>query len=219
MSVLKKVFSVIQFEINTQLRKFEFLSKLIDRKVVNNWNKLGQPLPPPGVVKRNIIKQYGNNFGTDVFVETGTFLGNTVDSCRNSFKKIYSIELDKKLVERAENRFKKYSHITIIEGDSEKILPQILNNITSPALFWLDAHYSGVNTAKAIIETPIVKELEYVFNHPIKDHVVLIDDARLFVDKDDYPLLNELKEHILTMRPGWIFEVRHDIIRIHQKIA
>lgn len=219
MSVLKKVFSAILFEFNIRLRKFDFLSKIIDKKVIDNWNKQGQPVPPPGVVKRNIIKQYGKIFGTDIFVETGTFLGNTVDSCRSSFNKIYSIELDKKLVVRAEKRFKKYKHITILEGDSEKILPEILNNITSPALFWLDAHYSGLNTAKAIIETPIMKELEFVFNHPIKDHVVLIDDARLFVDKDDYPLLDELKEHILTKRPGLIFEVKDDMIRIHQKIT
>ena len=74
-----------------------------------------------------------------------------------------------------------------MHGDSGEILPELLNNINEPILFWLDGHYSAGNTSKGSLNTPIIKELVTIFQHPIKQHIILIDDARLFNGADDYP--------------------------------
>jgi hypothetical protein len=47
-------------------------------------------------------------------------------------------------------------------------------------MFWLDAHYSSRDTAKGEVSVPLLDELQVIASHPIKDHVILIDDYRLF---------------------------------------
>jgi 16S rRNA A1518/A1519 N6-dimethyltransferase RsmA/KsgA/DIM1 with predicted DNA glycosylase/AP lyase activity len=67
---------------------------------------------------------------------------------KKKFKRIWSIELDKILFELARKKFQSESHIKIIQGDSGTVLPELLNKLTDPDIFWLDAHYSGGKTAK-----------------------------------------------------------------------
>ena len=69
-------------------------------------------------------------------------------------------------------------------------------------------------TAKADIDTPIVEELKAVFQHPIKNHVILIDDARLFVGADDYPTIEGLKEIVKNEAQDKNLVVDCDIIQI-----
>ncbi len=183
--------------------------------MVDSWVKLGKPVPPPEYVKRVTLADYGKAFGLETLVETGTFLGDAVYHLKNRFKAIYSIELSHDLAGKAQARFQRSPHIHILEGDSGEVLPRIMSGISSPCLFWLDGHYSGGITAKAAIETPILKELGIIFNHPSKDHVILIDDARLFDGTHDYPTVQELRELCARERPEWNFDVVNDMIRIH----
>ena len=107
------------------------------------------------------------------------------------------------------------SNVDIIQGDSGKVFPAILPQIEEPCLFWLDGHYSAGITAKGQLETPIIEELQAIFNHPEKtNHVILIDDARCFTGENDYPELSELKELVAKNLPNHIWEVKDDIIRI-----
>ena len=135
-----------------------------------------------------------------------------IDAVKNIFNKVYSIELDKTLYENAVNRFKRYNHIKIINGDSGETLFQILKDVKKPCLFWLDGHYSGETTAKGEFNTPIFKELTTIINHAVKNHIILIDDARCFVGKDDYPTIEELKFFIKNKNLNLI--VKNDIIII-----
>jgi hypothetical protein len=95
-------------------------------------------------------------------------------------------------------------------------LPKILSNIDSPCLFWLDAHYSGENTSKTDLQTPIIRELRSILNHPNKNHIILIDDAHEFTGKNDYPTIPELKE-IMNQYEEKILIVKENVIRIHKK--
>ena len=162
---------------------------------------------------------YANGFSIKIFIETGTFLGETIEVVRKLFNEIYSIELNKAYYLKAKQRFIKFKHINIIQGDSSVELPKILSNISHPCLFWLDAHYSGGNTAKGKLETPIMKELHFILNHPNQDHIILIDDAQKFIGEDDYPTIAELKQMINEEYPERILIVKEDIIRIHNPIV
>ena len=136
-----------------------------------------------------------------------------------TFGQIYSIELDAGLCMKARERFTDVPNVNIIQGDSSNILPDILASVKQPCLFWLDGHYSGDITAKGDLNTPIKKELERIFAHPIKNHVILIDDARCFTGQNDYPTMEDLKKFVAKKRPKWIFEIKNDIIRIHERIS
>jgi hypothetical protein len=180
------------------------------------WVAARRPLPPPHVVKQEVIEKYAAKFGLRTLVETGTYLGLMVEAMKDSFGRIYSIELDQTLYERARDRFSNDDHISIIQGDSGKVLADILSDIDEPCLFWLDGHYSGDITARGELDTPIVKELNHVFEHRAAGHVILIDDGRLFVGQDGYPTMNELRELVCRANSDWICEIEDDIIRIHK---
>jgi len=182
----------------------------------DEWKKKGSVLPMPHLGKQSVIQEYVEKFSPSVFVETGTYKGDMVYAMVPHFEDIYSIELDEELFRKARKKLAGYHNVHIIHGQSGEVLPEIMKGITQSCLFWLDAHYSGGPTAKAEVETPIMQELNCILAHPVaEEHILLIDDARCFTGKNDYPVLKELQEFILSARPNWIFEVRADIIRAH----
>lgn len=181
--------------------------------VVWHWKRKGCPVPPPHQVKQMVIEEYQKRYSCSVLVETGIYLGDMVEAQGNNFKRIISIELDQHLYERAKHKFRKKSHITIYQGDSSKILPQIMPTITESALFWLDGHYSAGFTAKGDKETPIYEELEVIFQDSTHDHILLVDDARLFTGQSDYQTIEELSDFIRGKNKDYIIEVKDDIIR------
>lgn len=193
------------------------LRNLKDNLAMNAWLKAGKPAPPPQAVKRRIMARYAAAFGATTFIETGTYFGDMDYAVKDMFQSIVSIELSEDLWRRAVNRFRAYPHIQMLQGDSGQVLPQVLSRISSNCLFWLDGHYSGGITAKGNFDTPIAKELKTIFDHKVKDHVILIDDARDFNGTHDYPTLDELRKLVESNRPDYAFSVSSDVIRIHPR--
>lgn len=179
------------------------------------WTLAGRPYPPPHWLKQRVVRGYARRFDLGVFVETGTYLGDMVQAVRRRFATVYSIELAPELYERARKRFAGRADVHIAQGDSTQILPRVLESISSPALFWLDAHASGGPTVMGSKVTPVVEELQAILSHAVRDHVVLIDDARGFDGTNDYPTLDELRRMLELHRPEWVMEVAGDIIRMH----
>ncbi len=141
----------------------------------------------PTKVKAFIILKLHQKTKYGVFIETGTFLGDMIHAIYPFFKTLYSIELSQKLAKTAQNNFILQKNIKILQGDSTLILPQVLAQLAEPAIFWLDGHFSGATTAKGKLNTPILAEIEAIAMHPIKQHVIAIDDIHLFNGENDYP--------------------------------
>ena len=183
---------------------------------MQEWEKKGSPLPLPNLSKQQVVIDYIKKFSPAIFIETGTYKGKMIYAVQPHIKEIYSIELSKTYCRKAQERFAGYPNIHILQGQSGEVLPQVLDNINKPCLFWLDAHYSGGSTAKGQSNTPVMQELDCILNHRNSDeHIILIDDARLFVRENDYPTLEEMKSFVLSIHPHWTFEVKDDIIRTH----
>ena len=180
-----------------------------------SWRLAGCPAPPPGAVKRSIVQSYARRFGLRRFVETGAYLGATVRAMRPYVDRIWSIELDDTLAERARRMFARDSGIDILQGDSGERLAEVLAVLDGPCLFWLDSHWSGGMTARGKEESPVLHELGHIFDHPVDGHVVLIDDARCFTGSGGYPVIDELRAFVATRRPEWTVTVADDIIRLH----
>ena len=85
--------------------------------------------------------------------------------------------------------------------------------ITENAIFWLDGHYSAGFTAKGDKETPIYEELEAIIQDSTHDHILLIDDARLFTGERDYQTIEELSDFVRGKNKDYIIEVKDDVIR------
>jgi hypothetical protein len=124
-------------------------------------------------------KELFQKYPNPVFIESGSYYGDGVQAAVDAgFKIIYSIELDAKLYMHCVNRFKDNPGVNIIFGDSHLLLDYILSRVNTPATFWLDGHWAGEGTARGEFESPLIKELEAIGRHYIKNHKILIDDLR-----------------------------------------
>jgi hypothetical protein len=93
------------------------------------------------------------------------------------------------------------------------VLPQIVAGLKKPALFWLDGHYSGDQTARGNLDTPVSQELQAILSAEVQGHVILIDDVRCFDGTHDYPHLDELLAAI-RQDGRYEAEVSADILRM-----
>jgi hypothetical protein len=169
-----------------------------------------------GPEKRAELKKWQALTGYTLFVETGTFLGETTLAMSAVFKRCWTIEIDAALYNRALARFEGHPNITAIHGDSETSIGPILGDIDAPAIFWLDGHYSRKNTGRGSTDTPILSELARIFEHPIKEHVILIDDAREFLGINGYPTIKRLHRFVRANSPYRV-RVANDIIRLYNE--
>jgi hypothetical protein len=63
-----------------------------------------------------------------------------------------------------------------------------------------------------------MEEFKQICAHSVKNHVILIDDAREFTGQNDCPTLESLQILIKARLPYHEFDVQDDIIRIYKKL-
>lgn len=181
------------------------------------WKFKGKPIPAHGLYKSKVLKRIGKKYALDVFVETGTAGGTMIREMSNYFSKLYTIELSPTLYFQSKAFASDEKNIEFILGDSGTMINEVLKKLQSPALFWLDAHYSGSGTARGSIDTPILKELYAIFNHVIKNHVIVIDDIRDFDGTNDYPEINSMINEIKKKYPRLNFARNNDLLIISNR--
>lgn len=176
----------------------------------------------------NFLKLLKNTFHSEIFVETGTFLGDTAAYASQVFDKVHTIELDLGLYNQAINKFQNNSRVSVYHGNSKSVLNTILPNLKDKkALFYLDAHWSGTGTARGDETTPIITELKLLKFHKITNAIIVIDDIRYFQPKEivakylqihndqtamGFPTLNELKQTILEINKDYKIILYGDIL-------
>ena len=155
-----------------------------------------------GVLNHEYLKDFSKG---DTFIETGTYLGDTVELADLfGFKYIHSIEIDKSLYELCADRFKDKEHIKIWHGDSIDVLQNIMNEVKGQATFWLDAHASGPLLGGKV-SCPLVQEINIIGKHR-DDHIIFIDDCRLFGSEEWGHLRKEdVVDTIFNINPRYRF--------------
>lgn len=183
-------------------------------KQIAHWINTGCSGNAPHPVKRMVLSSYLKRFNLTQFIETGTYLGDTLAYiAHHKSVRCISIELADIFYQLALQRFTNYSNVKLIQGDSGMVLPDVVQTMNSPALFWLDGHYSGGNTGRGDSDTPVIAELQAILNSSIKNHVILIDDARCFDGTNSYPYLDAVIK-MIRENGAYNIEVSADIIRL-----
>ena len=180
-------------------------------------------------------------------VETGTFQGTTTLLLAKEIcdERVISIELSKKFAQDAKNRFvaevgngNTYANkITLLQGDSGDVLHNnpMFDALKKTTLWFLDGHYSFLETARGVKDTPLIRELNYILNRNKKDRkdIVLVDDAREFrgnrfprssqnvgVMDLAYPELDDIiKDTICTLAPEAFVDLIDDVLIIKTNIG
>jgi hypothetical protein len=160
------------------------------------------------------LREYGRAHELRLFVETGTYEGETAWALRREFDKIVTIELSDELWRLARARFAHVPNIDVRRGNSPTVLRSVLRDVCERALFWLDAHASTTKSARVQLPSPVLQELEVVLAHDVAGHVILVDDARLLNGRDGWPETAELEAIVHRLRPDLEFRVAEDVIRI-----
>jgi hypothetical protein len=120
-------------------------------------------------------------------VESGTFMAESAIALRGIFGNVWSIELSSQFYEAANARHAS-DGLKFIHGASHRVLPDLLREINDSALFWLDGHWSGGDTAGGDRECAVLDEIAAIDAWPhAAGSAVLIDDARLFLGPPPAP--------------------------------
>jgi hypothetical protein len=130
-------------------------------------------------------------------IETGTYRGDGALDLLEVFPTVHTIELSEKWYKFSSERLAPFKSINCHYGDSAEVLATLLPQILEPAVFFLDAHFAGGDTAHGKEEVPLLRELEAISSRPYTD-VLIVDDLRLIGQKGQsgaegdavYPLMN-----------------------------
>jgi hypothetical protein len=133
----------------------------------------------------------------DHFIETGTYYGETASWAAQHFSKVITMELSEKYFSQAQERFQGMSNVEVRFGDSKEMLKSLVPELAASAMFWLDAHFC-CDSAGQGEPAPILDEITTIYTAS-KEHILLIDDARLFLSPppaspDDPPANNPTQQ-------------------------
>tara|TARA_B000000557_G_C20791967_1_gene451463 strand:- start:1114 stop:1683 length:570 start_codon:yes stop_codon:yes gene_type:complete len=128
------------------------------------------------IKESNIFKNY------PIFIETGTFEGETIFKMSPLFKTLHTIEIKKLYYNNVLNKYNslKLNNINFHLGDSSDVLIDLSKQIEQPSIFFLDGHWSSGNTGRGKKDCPLYEELNAIINNFKHNAIIIIDDARLF---------------------------------------
>ena len=201
-----------------------FIWTIKNRKSLKNWKKRNFLPPSPDSIKHQIL--INNNLTDSLWIETGTYYGETTKLLSKISKKTISIEADKKLFETSKKKLENFKNVELLNGKSEDILDKLIseNSKFNNICIYLDAHlcqdhlkntktFGSEDTA-----TPILRELEIIkkYHRKFEKINVLIDDIRLFYGNfQNYPDKNILVDWCKENNFSW--EIEQDIFICKKK--
>jgi hypothetical protein len=179
-----------------------------------------------GIVHRGVPPRLAlwlrNKAETRDFIETGTYLADTTLWAAQHFDRVVSIEADRKLCDAARKRLAPYPNVHVEFGRSQDVLSAMVPKLRQPALIWLDAHWCGgdIGVAGENQECPLFEEIAAIDAGMIQ-HIVLIDDARFFLNppppphkREHWPSAGTVIERLRSKYDGYICIMDDVIIRL-----
>ena len=128
-----------------------------------------------------------------VAIETGTYKGRTTKILAHFADSVTTIEADFGYYQRAKEALQRFENVTVMHGDSGELIKSTLPSRQINCMLWLDAHYSGGNTAGVLNHCPLMNELSHILpTRSASNTVILVDDSRGLIGKSGWPLLSEL---------------------------
>lgn len=135
-----------------------------------------------------IIEKYPCFQDCDTFIETGTYKGATIKNLLSNFKNLHTVEYSEKLYkDLLKENFP--DKVKLYNNNSEDFLKKLLSILNeSKLIFFLDAHWAGIETGFYKEDCPLLKELK-IIKENCKNALIIMDDFNKFgvvKQKDHY---------------------------------
>ncbi len=166
------------------------------------------------------------HYVTQIFLETGFHRGDgTALAFDAGFETIYSCDVSQFAYGWCSHRFRHLNNVIhLCLQDSREFLRDRIGrplleegkfrtDLGQKSTFWLDAHWCGGNgevggtDGGTDSDHPLLDELAIIGSHPLRDHILLIDDVRMF-NTSGWPALGEVKEAIYRINPAYKIEYK-----------
>ena len=148
-------------------------------------------------VTTQIALAFKDQYNIRFFVETGTFVGSTCQWAARYFEEVYTIEASSDYVYRTSMRMRMdriYDNVHFVRNRSEDCLGEVLTHVKGLAIIWLDAHWSSdLLYSKPSVVCPVLQEIKWIQNDN-RNHIIMVDDARLFGVEPQWPTRKEVFE-------------------------
>lgn len=162
-----------------------------------------------------LTKEILEKYKTRYFIETGTHSGRAVlMALELDIPYIRSVEVWKKMYEEFSEELSHYSsrdRVKLYLGDSPDTLPKMLDDIDDQATIFLDAHAAVTpEDREKYGKSPVLFEIEAIAKHPIKNHIIMVDDIDDF-DAGQYtdiygPITSDMIKRELRKINSYTFE-------------
>ncbi len=167
-----------------------FLLELKNRRALNRYARNPTPIIPPNAIKRLVILENFVRTGQEIFVETGTYYGETTRLLATVAKKVYTVELSLQH-HQASRRITAARNVEMTLGDSRAFLTG-----SRPSCAGKSAS-SSMHTPPmprplptGVIDIPIMEELRIVNTNP-ETSLIIIDDA---IGGEGYPSIEAVRK-------------------------
>jgi len=147
------------------------------------------------------------SLNTEVFIETGTYKGNTTLMASKYFLNVFSIESEKDIFFLAKKRIGKNIRIRLWQGKSEEVMPEVLKFCGDKrCTFWLDSHPMEPTP---MVNAGLEKELEIIRGYGKRDdHIILIDDYPYIIDEEPgYPTIDIVMDMLKQINKDYTIEL------------
>jgi hypothetical protein len=166
-----------------------FLLDLKNRWALSGYAANPTPVIPPNAIKRLVILENFVRTGQEVFVETGTYYGETTRLLARVARRVLTVELSPTHY-RAAKRINDAPNVEMTLGDSRTFLALVTPSLRGRICFFLDAHpTNAATTPEGEIDIPIMEELCIVNANP-DTSLIVIDDA---IGGEGYPSIGAVR--------------------------
>lgn len=163
----------------------------------------------------------------NVFCETGSFKGDTINTLHPFFDRLVTIELSEPLWKEVSSRFSEITKVQAYLGNSSQILSEIIPTLKNESvLYWLDAHWCVADdTSGEQSQCPLLDEIHAIGS--LNDtSAIIIDDARLFLappaephEVSQWPTIDAIVTALRHISPLHELMVVNDVIVFYPKAA
>ena len=139
-------------------------------------------------IDKDLVEFLSRHLPFEIFVETGTYKGDSIELIKPYFKRFYSVELSEYYFNVSKDRFADDPMVRIIRGNAPDEVRRLQPEISETSvMYWLDSHWCDAQATEGLTsQCTLLDELRAI-DTLNRDSVVLIDDARLFLSPPGSP--------------------------------